>query len=88
MTLATPSTTVPAIRVASSDATNDETFVAPTSLTEKLYGGPEKICDNVMDIRTSQEMQIVKSSVAHITAGLAMTTNGRIKVLQKETWSQ
>jgi hypothetical protein len=80
--------TGPATKVASNEATKEDTFVAPTALTEKLYGGAEKICDNVMEIKTSQEMQIVKSRVAHMTTGLASITKGRMKVLQKETWFQ
>jgi hypothetical protein len=85
MNFATPSMIGPATSVASSDATNDETFVAPTALTEKLYGGAEKICDNVIEIKTSQDMQIVKSRVAHMTTGLMITTKGRKNVRQKET---
>jgi hypothetical protein len=85
MSLATPSMIGPATRVASKDAINEDTLVAPTALTEKLYGGAEKICDSVMEIKTSHEMQIVKSSVAQRTTGLASITNGRKKVLQKET---
>ena len=75
----------PATSVASTDATNDDTLVAPTALTEKLYGGAEKICDSVMDIKTSQEMQIVNSSVAHITIGDTIMKKGRSSVLQKDT---
>jgi len=78
----------PATRVASSDATNEEKFVAPTALTEKLYGGAEKICESVIEIKTSHEIQIVNNRVAHITTGLAITTNGRSKVRQKDMWSQ
>ena len=88
MNFATPSITGPAIIVANKDATNEETFVAPTSLTEKLYGGAEKICDKVIDIRTSQDIHIVNNNVAHITTGLAIITNGRMNVLQKDTLSQ
>ena len=75
----------PATSVARTDATKDETLVAPTELTEKLYGGAEKICDRVMEINTSQDMQMVNSSVAHMTIGDNMRTNGRMRVLQKET---
>jgi hypothetical protein len=85
MNFATPSMIGPATSVASNDATNDETFVAPTALTEKLYGGAEKICDSVIEIKTSQDMQIVKSKVAHMTTGLMITTKGRKNVRQKET---
>jgi hypothetical protein len=88
MYFATPSIIGPATKVANNDATKDETLVAPTALTEKLYGGAEKICDKVMEINTSHEIQIVKSSVAHITTGLMSTTNGRMKVRQNETWLQ
>jgi hypothetical protein len=88
MYLATPSMIAPATRVARTDATNEDTFVAPTALTEKLYGGAEKICDSVMEIKTSHEMQIVKSSVAHTTIGDKIMTNGRNRVLQKETVSK
>jgi hypothetical protein len=62
--------------------------VAPTALTEKLYGGAEKICDRVMEIKTSQDMQMVKRSVAHMTIGDKMRTNGRMSVLQNETVSK
>lgn len=88
MYFATPSMIGPATNVASSDAMNEDTFVAPTALTEKLYGGAEKICDKVIEIRTSQEIQIVNNSVAHITTGLANVANGRRNVRQNETWSQ
>lgn len=75
----------PETAVASSDATKEETFVAPTALMEKLYGGAEKIWDKVMEMRTSQEIHIVNSSVAHMTIGLINTTNGRKSVRQNET---
>jgi hypothetical protein len=88
MYFATPSMMAPATSVASTDATKEDTFVAPTALTEKLYGGAEKICESVMEMRTSQEMQIVKSSVAHTTIGDKIITNGRSSVLQNETVSQ
>lgn len=54
-----------------SEATNEETLVAPTLPTEKLYGGAEKICDSVREIRTSHEMQVVKRRVAQRTTGEA-----------------
>jgi hypothetical protein len=54
-----------------SEATNDETLVAPTLPTEKLYGGAEKICESVREISTSQEMQVVNSRVAQRTTGEA-----------------
>ena len=88
MYLATPSMIAPATSVASTDATKEETLVAPTALTEKLYGGAENICESVMEINTSQEMQMVKRSVAHMTIGDRIKTNGRKSVLQNETWSQ
>lgn len=75
----------PAISVPSNEATNDETFVAPTALIEKLYGGAEKICDSVIEIKTSQDMHVVNNSVAHTTIGDANMTVGRKKVRQKET---
>lgn len=75
----------PATSVANTDATNDETLVAPTALTEKLYGGAENICESVMEMRTSQDMQMVNSSVAHMTIGDTIMKNGRNNVLQKET---
>lgn len=74
----------PATSVASTEATKDDTLVAPTELTEKLYGGAEKICDKVIEMSTSQEMQIVNNNVAHITTGDSMSTNGRSSVLQKD----
>ena len=82
---ATPSMIGPATSVANNDATNEDRFVAPTALTEKLYGGAEKICDNVMEIKTSQDTQMVKSKVAHMTTGIMITTKGRRNVRQKET---
>ena len=84
MYFATPSMIGPATKVASNDATKDEILVAPTALTEKLYGGAEKICDKVIEINTSHEIQIVKRSVAHMTTGLMSTTNGRMNVRQKD----
>lgn len=71
-----------------SDAMKAETFVAPTELIEKLYGGAEKICDSVIDISTSHEMQMVNIKVAHCTTGLASMNKGRMKVLQNGTRSQ
>ena len=88
MNFATPSITYPAMNVAMSEATKDETFVAPTAATEKLYGGAEKICESVIEIKTNQEIQIVNRSVAHRTIGDASTKNGSKKVRQKETESQ
>lgn len=88
MNLATPSTMYPAARVAISEATKEDKFVAPTAETLKLYGGAEKICERVMEMRTSQEMQIVKRSVAHATIGERIMKKGRRMVLQNETLSQ
>jgi hypothetical protein len=88
MYFATPSMMAPATNVASTDAMNDETFVAPTALTEKLYGGAEKICESVIEIRTNHDIQTVNSSVAHMTIGETIIKNGRSKVLQNETWSK
>lgn len=84
--LTIPSIKGPARRVASTDATKDEIFVSPTEVTEKLYGGAEKICESVTEIPTSHEMQVVKSSVAQRTAGEASMTKGRKVVLMRETW--
>jgi hypothetical protein len=74
------------MRVAISDATKAERLVSPTPLTEKLYGGAEKICESVMEIPTSHEMQVVKSRVAQSTAGDRRNRNGRKRVLKKEMW--
>jgi len=75
----------PATSVANTDAINDDTLVAPTALTEKLYGGAEKICDSVMEIRTSQDIQMVNSNVAHMTIGDTIMKKGRSSVLQNDT---
>jgi len=84
--LTTPSINGPARAVPRREATNDERLVSPTAVTEKLYGDAEKICESVIEIPTSQEMQVVKRSVAQSTAGEASMTNGRKTVLMKETW--
>lgn len=84
--LTMPSINGPAIMVASIVAMKDDKLVSPTADSEKLYGGAEKIWDSVMDIPTSQEIQVVKSNVAHTTAGEASIVNGRTMVLSKETW--
>ena len=81
-----PSINGPARRVASTDAINEDKFVKPTEVTEKLYGGAEKICESVTEIPTSQEIQVVKRRVAQSTAGEASMTNGRQVVLMRETW--
>jgi hypothetical protein len=86
--LAIPSISGPATAVAISVATKDDTFDAPTAATEKLYGGAEKICESVMDIRTSHEMQVVNNSVAHATIGEAKRPKGRSSVRQKDVLSQ
>jgi len=49
--------------VPSSEAANDDRLVRPTAVTEKLYGGAEKICDRVIEMPTSQEMQVVNKIV-------------------------
>jgi hypothetical protein len=81
----TPSIKGPEIAVPRRDATKDERFVSPTAVTEKLYGGAEKICESVMEIPTSHEMHVVKRRVAHSTAGDASMTKGRAIVLMNET---
>ena len=83
----TPSSRGPATAVPMVEATKDDRLDAPTELTEKLYGGAEKICERVMDIKTSHEMQVVKSRVAQTTAGDESMKNGRISVLQNDIWS-
>ena len=83
--LTMPSINGPATSVPSIDATNDERFVRPTDDTEKLYGGAEKICERVTEMPTSHEIQVVKSRVAHSTAGDPSILNGRRRVLKKET---
>lgn len=65
-----------AIAVASSVATREDIFDAPTALMEKLYGGAEKTCERVKDIRTNHDMQVVNKSVAQRTAGEASIANG------------
>jgi hypothetical protein len=74
--------------VAISEATKEDKLVAPTAETLKLYGGAEKICERVIEMRTSQEMQIVKSRVAHATIGERIMKKGLRMVLQNETLSQ
>lgn len=69
-----------------SDATKDDKFVRPTAVIEKLYGGAEKIWERVMEIPTSQEMQVVKRRVAHRTAGEPSIMKGRKMVLKKDVW--
>lgn len=88
MNVASPSTNSPATAVASKLATKDDRLVAPTATMEKLYGGAEKICDSVIEMSTSQEMHVVKRSVAQATMGEARRKNGRMSVRQKETLSQ
>lgn len=58
-----PSIRGPAMTVPSSEAANDDRLVRPTAVTEKLYGGAEKICDRVIEMPTSQEMQVVNRIV-------------------------
>ena len=82
----TPSIKGPAMSVPRRDATNDERLVRPTADTEKLYGGAEKICESVMEMPTSHEMQVVKRSVAQRTAGDPSMTKGRNMVFQNDTW--
>jgi len=81
----TPSINGPASAVPRRDATNEERFVSPTAVTERLYGGAEKICESVMEMPTSHEIQVVKRSVAQSTGGEESMTNGRNMVLAKET---
>ena len=69
----------PAVTVPIKVATRDETLVAPTDETEKLYGGAEKICEMVIEMRTSHEMQVVKRSVAQQTMGEAGMKNSRAR---------
>jgi len=82
----TPSIKGPARAVPRREATKDERFVNPTDVTEKLYGGAEKICESVTEIPTSHEMQVVNRRVAQSTAGDASMTKGRKTVLRNETW--
>jgi hypothetical protein len=81
----TPSIKGPATRVPRRDATKDDKLVRPTAETEKLYGAAENICESVMEIPTSQEMQVVKRRVAHRTAGDLSMAKGRKIVLTNET---
>jgi hypothetical protein len=83
--LTSPSMVGPAISVPRREATKAERLVRPTALTEKLYGGAEKICERVIEIPTSHEMQVVKRRVAQSTAGEPSNTNGRKIVLKNET---
>lgn len=82
--VASPSIRGPARAVAIKLATKDETLHAPTAVMEKLYGGADMICDKVIEMRTSQEMQVVKSSAAQATIGEAKKKKGRMSVRQKE----
>jgi len=84
--LTIPSIAGPATAVPISEATKDDKLVAPTDRTEKLYGGAEKIWEIVMEIPTNQEIHVVKSRVAHSTAGDARRRNGRTMVESNETW--
>ena len=86
MNLTNPSMIGPATAVPIRVATSDEMFVAPTAATEKLYGGAEKICEMVMEIKTSQLMQVVKRSVAHRTIGDPSIRKGLNRVRQKDMW--
>lgn len=86
MRLTIPSIKGPAIMVPMTEATKDDRFVAPTERTEKLYGGAEKICESVIEMPTSHEIQVVKSRVAHATAGDASRKNGRTMVDMSDTW--
>jgi hypothetical protein len=88
MNLAVPSMMGPAAAVAISVATKDDTLQAPTAEMEKLYGAAEKICERVIEMRTSHEMQVVNSRVAHATIGDVIKVNGRIIVRQKDVLSQ
>ena len=65
----TPSINGPATSVANRDIIKDKRLVSLTAVTGKLYGGAEKIWENVMEIPTSHEMQVVKRIVAQRTAG-------------------
>jgi hypothetical protein len=56
--------------------TNDDRFVNPTWVTEKLYGGPVKICENVEARSTSQLMQMVNWKHPQITTGEPSILNG------------
>ena len=82
----TPSISGPARRVPRNEATNEDRVVRPTAVTEKLYGGAEKIWDSVMEMPTSQEMHVVNNSVAQRTAGERRRKNGRTSVSKYETW--
>ncbi len=82
----TPSIRGPANAVPRREATKDERLLSPTAVTEKLYGGAEKICERVMEIPTSHEIQVVKRRFAHNTAGEASMTKGRNMVFNNETW--
>lgn len=88
MNLAVPSMRGPAAAVAMRVATKEDRLEAPTAATEKLYGGAEKICESVIEIRTSHEMQVVNKSVAHATMGDVSRVNGRMDVRQKDVLSQ
>jgi hypothetical protein len=66
----TPSIKGPARAVPRRDAMNDERLVSPTTVTEKLYGGAEKICESVMEIPTSHEMQVVKRDSPGVPPGI------------------
>lgn len=88
MNLAVPSMRGPAAAVAIRVATKDDRLQAPTAATEKLYGGAEKICESVMEMRTSHEMQTVNSSVAQDTIGDVSRVKGRMNVRQNDVLSQ
>ena len=76
MKRAIPSVSGSAITVAIRVATNDDRLTRPTCFTVKLYGGAEKIWEIVIEIPTSQEIQVVNSNVAQMTTGDASNLNG------------
>lgn len=88
MNFARPSTSGPARAVPIKVATKEDRFEAPTAVMEKLYGGAEKICESVIEMSTSQEMQVVNSRVAQETIGEPRKKNGRMRVRQKDVLSQ
>jgi len=80
-----PSIKGPATAVPSNEATKADKFVNPTAVTEKLYGGAENICERVIEMPTSHEMQVVNKIVDQITTGDASMLNRRNSVLRNPT---
>lgn len=83
MNLTNPSTRMPAKAVAIKVPKKDERLAKPTAVTEKLYGGPLKICDSVIAIMTNQLIQMVSWKEPQITKGEPSILKGAKTLFQK-----